>query len=129
MDNERLKISQDAYRSLYNAEWVIEERPGDPPNGVDLAQMLFEHCYADSWARPNSLDPKVKELVTLSAMVSMGGLNDEFRMHIVGALLVGVTKSEIVELLIHLGGYVGVARTVGAWRAARKVFAEHPDAS
>jgi alkylhydroperoxidase/carboxymuconolactone decarboxylase family protein YurZ len=43
-----------------------------------------------------------------------------------GALVLGISKEEIVEVLVHTLAYCGAPRTAAAWSIVRKVFAAWP---
>lgn len=120
--NDRFELAQREMEALFGMRWDVEPRPGDPPNARDLDRIMMEHAFGDSWAR-RGLDSKTKSMLTIAISVAMGQQR-ELRSHVHGALHIGVTRDEIVELLIHTTAYVGIARTSLAWSTVRKVFAE-----
>ena len=58
------------------------------------------------------------------AMLSALNRGHEFKLHIRGALNNGVTRDEIKEVLLQVGGYCGVPAAVEAFRLASEVFKE-----
>ena len=58
------------------------------------------------------------------AMLAALGRTHEFRLHLSGAINNGVTKDEIAEILIQVGGYAGFPCAVDGFRQAREVFKE-----
>ena len=96
--------------------------PEEPESGEDLHRIYVENCYADSWARPG-LDMKTKSLVTIAILATIGA-TAELRSQVRGAHNLGVTKDEVVALLIHIAGYSGVPRAVHATNMAREVWRE-----
>jgi 4-carboxymuconolactone decarboxylase len=67
---------------------------------------------------------KTRSLVTLGILTALGGTANEVRAHAKGAMNLGVTKEELVELFIHAAAYCGVPRTGEAFRAAQEALAE-----
>lgn len=122
MENDRLERAQAKIRELYGRTWRVEPKPGEPPNAADLMAMLLEHTYADSWGR-DGLDVRTKSLVTVAMMIAMGNAQ-ELRSHVSGALAVGATREEVVEVLIHALGYCGAGRVAPAWSVVRGLLGE-----
>jgi alkylhydroperoxidase/carboxymuconolactone decarboxylase family protein YurZ len=123
----RLSLAQEAMKDLFGVEFPIDPEPGEPPNARDLNSRLVEHAFLDSWARPG-LDRRTKSVATIAMMVATGQ-SRELRAHVSGALLLGISRDEIVELLIHTLAYCGAPRTNSAWIEVRKVFAKQRDGS
>lgn len=99
-----------------------EPRPEEPPSAMELHRIFVEHCYGDSWSRPG-LDMRTKSLVTVAVLTALGAHN-ELRLHIRAAHRLGISKDEIVALLVHLAAYCGVPRTVHATTMAREAWRE-----
>jgi 4-carboxymuconolactone decarboxylase len=99
--------------------------PVDDPNSVEaeVERLIDEYHWGAIYTRPN-LDPVSRAICALSAMTVMGQYDRQIRRRIEGALKVGVTPQQIMEIFIHLilcGGYIN-SRT--AMRVARSVFTE-----
>jgi len=58
--------------------------------------------------------------ITMAALTALGR-GPELRIHMRGALNLGITKEEIKELIIHLSQYSGVPTAVEAMRVYREV--------
>ena len=56
------------------------------------------------------------------AMLSALNRSTEFKLHVRGAVNNGVTRDEIREVLLQVGGYCGVPASVEAFRLASEVF-------
>lgn len=117
----RLEIAQATMNTLFGVRHPLEPESGEPSNARDLNALLVEHAFADSWAR-NGLDDRTKSFATLAMMIATGQTH-ELRAHVSGALILGISREEIVELLIHTLAYCGAPRTNAAWREVKKVFA------
>ena len=109
-------------RLLPDATGAVPESAGMPSNIDDLARLVIEHVFADSWGRPG-LDLRTKSFLTLGFLIAQGsGHALERNFH--AALNLGITKEEIVEVLIHTLVYCGGPRTNEATSLARRVFAQ-----
>ena len=71
----------------------------------DLERFLVEHAWGDVLSRPG-LDERTRELVTLGILLALGR-DRETLTHFTAALNIGMTRDELVELLIHTSVYAG----------------------
>jgi len=76
----------------------------------DLEKMLIEFCWGTVLERPG-LSERERELITCAVLLTLGR-DREATTHLHGALNVGITKDELVELLIQLGVYAGFPSTM-----------------
>jgi len=97
----------------------------DDPNSeeMQLERLINEYNWGAIYTRPH-LDAKARSLCSLAAMTVLGHNDRQLRRRIEGALRVGVTQSEIMELFIHLTLYGGFFNTRTAMRIARSAFSE-----
>ena len=89
----------------------------------DLARFVAEFPYADIYTRPG-LDLKTRELVTIASLTTLGHAQIELRSHIRGALNVGCTREEIVEVMIQMAVYAGFPAALNAVYTTKEVFEE-----
>jgi 4-carboxymuconolactone decarboxylase len=89
----------------------------------DLARYVVEFPYGDIYNRPG-LDMKTRELVTIASLTTMGGASTQLKSHIRGALNVGCTEEEILEVIIQMTVYAGFPRAINGVLAAKEVFEE-----
>jgi 4-carboxymuconolactone decarboxylase len=109
---------------------TYEEHMGDPlayyaghPTAEAMQQLVVEYHWGAIYTRPH-LDAKSRAICALSAMTVQGRYNRQIRRRIEGALRVGVTPTEVLEVFVQTmlyGGYTG-ARTV--MQIAGSVFTE-----
>ena len=96
-------------------------RGGAPlPDG--LATITVEHLFGDVWHRPD-LELRERSLVTVSALIAMRCENEQ-RIHLRGALELGIPKEKLEEVITHLAHYAGWPAAVGASRVLAEVVAE-----
>jgi 4-carboxymuconolactone decarboxylase len=88
------------------------------PEAMELINAtLFGHIYQ----RP-AVDIKTRSLCTIAALTVLNR-DKQLPGHITGALNSGVTKQQIVEIIVQLLFYGGYPCTVNALAAARETFA------
>ena len=96
----------------------------------DLVRCLVEFPFGDIYPRPG-LDLKTREMLTVAALTILGFSQGELKDHIRGALNVGCTRDEILEIILQMAVYAGFPAALEASRTAASVFAEnqvlHPE--
>ena len=88
----------------------------------DFARWIVESAYCDVLGRPQ-LPVRDREIATLAALTTLGNAPGQLRAHVEGALNVGLTKDEIVEVLMQMAIYAGVPAAINAMQIAGEVFA------
>ena len=78
----------------------------------DFARMAIEFPFGDLYSR-DGLDIQKREIVAIAALASLGHAN-QLRMHVAAALQLGVTRSEIVEILMQTAVYGGFPAALNA---------------
>ncbi len=101
------------------------ERYGGPPTALaelapDLEDMLNEVVFGKVWGRPG-LEIKLRSVAVIAALTSMQRL-PQLKSHIANGLNVGLSKEEIIEILIQMAFYAGVPAAVNAFQVAKEVF-------
>ena len=89
----------------------------------DFARFIIEFPYGDIYSR-GVLSPKERQIATIASLTTLGSATPELKAHIQGALNVGCTRQEIVEVIIQMAVYAGFPAAVNAIFAAKDVFAE-----
>jgi 4-carboxymuconolactone decarboxylase len=109
----RKKLSGKRFGKMTNA--LAELAP-------DLDEMLNEVVFGRVWTRPG-LELRMRSAITIASLMSLQRL-PQLKTHIANGLNAGLTKQEIVEILIHVAFYAGVPTAVNAFQLAKEVFAE-----
>jgi 4-carboxymuconolactone decarboxylase len=86
-----------------------------------FATFLNEQLFGTIWNRPG-LTLKLRSLITMTALMALGR-GPELRLHMRGALNLGIPPEEIKELIVHVSQYSGVPTAVEAIRAFNEVTA------
>ena len=98
---------------------VVESLAGIAP---DFARLLIEFPFGDIYSRPG-LDLRSREIAVVAALTAMGNAAPQLKVHIQGALNVGVTRAEVVEVIMQMAVYAGFPAALNGLAAAREVFA------
>ena len=89
----------------------------------DFARYVIEYPYGDVFSR-STLSDRQRQLATISMLATLGFAKPELKVHINGALNVGVSEEEIIETMILVSVYVGFPASIHGLRAAQEVFDE-----
>ena len=85
-------------------------------------QGLMEWCFGMVWS-DKTLEPKMKEVAVLAAMVAQD-LDREIYWHVRSGLNLGLTREEIVALIVQCTPYCGFPKVNHGLHAAMKAFAD-----
>ena len=99
-------------------ERVVESLAGIAP---DFARYLVEFPFGDIYSRPG-LDLKSREIAVVAALTALGNAAPQLRVHVHGALNVGVSRTEIVETMMQMAVYAGFPAALNGLAVAREVF-------
>jgi 4-carboxymuconolactone decarboxylase len=94
----------------------------------DFARLVIEFPFGDIYSRPG-LDLRAREIATVAALTAMGNAAPQLKVHIHAALNVGVTRSEVVEVVMQMAVYAGFPAALNGLFAAREVFAADDEKS
>jgi len=89
----------------------------------EFARYLIEFPFGDIYSRPQ-LDLKSREIAVVAALTALGNATPQLKVHLHGALNVGCTREEIVEVLMQMAVYAGFPAALNGLFAAQEVFAE-----
>ena len=108
-------------KNKYN-ELLKREASLTKPNDPDLESIFNNFLYGEVYNH-GTLDPKLRELVTLVSLTASQG-TDMIKDHVEIALNVGASPIEIKEALYQCSPYVGFPRVFAALEKANEVFKE-----
>jgi 4-carboxymuconolactone decarboxylase len=89
---------------------------------IDVAT---ETVFGALWTRPG-IDTKLRALICVISDTCMGR-EPELALHLRMALRQGWTEDELIEVMLHLSGYIGVPIVRESMMVASKVFKEPRD--
>jgi 4-carboxymuconolactone decarboxylase len=88
----------------------------------DFARYLIEFPFGDIYSRPG-LGLREREIATIAALTALGNAAPQLKVHIEAGLNVGVSREEIVEILMQMAVYAGFPAALNGLFAAKEVFA------
>jgi 3-oxoadipate enol-lactonase/4-carboxymuconolactone decarboxylase len=89
---------------------------------ADFQEFVTTYAWGGIWTR-DGLDRRSRSVVTLTALVA-GGHLDELEFHLRAALTNGLTRQEIVEVLLQTAVYCGVPAANSAFKVAARVLGD-----
>jgi len=87
----------------------------------DFATMVIEWSFGTILSRKGT-DIKTRELAIIASCVTLGNAMPQLKAHIEAALNLGVSKEEIVEIILQTALYAGFAAVTNAFAVAKEVF-------
>jgi 4-carboxymuconolactone decarboxylase len=94
---------------------ILENLTGNPAEQLasrvaeiapDFARMTIEFPFGDIYAR-DALDLRTREIAAISALATLGTAAPQLRVHVAAALNLGLTRDEVVEILMQTAIYAG----------------------
>ena len=79
----------------------------------DFARMAIEFPLGDIYSRA-ALDLRSREMIAISSLATLGNAGPQLRIHIRAATEVGVTRAEIIEILMQTAIYAGFPAALNA---------------
>jgi len=120
MKSDRYRVGWEKLKEIdgEQGERVVQALKDIAP---DFADLLIEFSFGDVYSRPG-LDLKSREIATVAALTALGTAAPQLRVHIHGALNVGCTRQEVIEVMIQMAVYAGFPATLNGLFAAKEVF-------
>lgn len=121
-EDSRYDRGLETMRSIFGSG-IESALKGLAATSPDLARCLVEFPFADIYPRPG-LNLKTREMLTVAALTVLGYPQAELREHIQGALNVGCTREEVLEIILQMAVYAGFPAALEAVKTAAAVFGE-----
>lgn len=93
-----------------------------------FAELNDDVLFGEVWSREDKLSLKLRSIVTMTALISKGIVDNSLMYHLTTAKKNGVTRTEMAEILTHLAFYAGWPNAWAAFRMAKEVYAEEAGA-
>jgi 4-carboxymuconolactone decarboxylase len=122
MDKEMYEKGLAIRRDVLGKEFVDNAISSADDFNRPLQELVTQYCWGEVWGRPG-LDRKTRSMLNL-AMISALNRPHEVKMHVKGAINNGLTKDQIMEVLLQVAIYCGVPAAVDSFRIAREAFKE-----
>lgn len=92
----------------------------------EFGRYLVEFAFGDIYARPG-LGVRDREIATIAALAALANAAPQLKVHIGAGLNVGLSKGEIIEILMQMSVYAGFPAALNGLFAAKEVFDARPD--
>ncbi|MBV9881603.1 MAG: carboxymuconolactone decarboxylase family protein [Sphingomonadaceae bacterium] len=111
---------------------ILEALTGNPAGHLtsrvaelapDFARMTIEFPFGDLYAR-DTLDLRTREVAAIAALAALGTAGPQLRVHVAAALHQGVSRAEIVELLMQTAIYAGFPAALNSLQHCHDLLCE-----
>ncbi len=110
-----LKKIREVYGDVWNVNFLDDLSP-------EMNDYTVEFLYGDVY-NTDKLDARSREISIISILIALRS-NTPLSIHIHGALNVGLTRKELIEVIVQSSIYAGFPAAVNAMEIAREVFGE-----
>ncbi|MGO4870137.1 MAG: carboxymuconolactone decarboxylase family protein [Roseiarcus sp.] len=93
-----------------------------PDDLMHVQRYLSANCFGDHYTR-TGVDAPMRELLTFSMLVALGGCEPQVKGHVAANLNVGNDRARLVDVLTQLLPFIGYPRTLNALRVVGEVAA------
>ena len=87
----------------------------------DIGNHILEFAFGEIYNR-KSLNLKHREMITITSLLSQGGTGHQLKVHINGALNIGLSQEEILETFIQCIPYVCFPKVLNAVDSAKNGY-------
>ena len=94
-----------------------------------FAELNDDVLFGEVWSRTDRLASRDRSIVTVTALVSSGIIDQSLLHHLQAAKNNGVTRTEIAEILTQVAFYAGWPKAWGAFRLAKEVWNDSTEAA
>lgn len=110
-------------KKIFTEEAIDAMYASSPKNQIHIQKFLSGNCFGDYYTR-TGLDLSIRELLTFSILLSLGGCEPQLKAHIRGNVNIGNSKQTLIETITCLLPYVGYPRSLNAFRCVNEVLPE-----
>ena len=93
------------------------------PISKDFMAHIVDALYGNIWSRDELISLPERSLITVAVLVALNREN-ELKIHLRGALNLGVSKDKIEEMILHVAHYSGFPTGVSANQILNDICAE-----
>lgn len=110
-DDTRYEAGLAVQRAIFGAENIDKMNDSAPADQKHINYNLSANCFGDYYTR-KVLDVKERELVTFTAIVTLGGCEPQAKAHASANIAVGNTRQDLLDALTIALPYIGYPRTL-----------------
>ena len=116
--NDRFERGMRVLKKMGRENLMLNQKALSP----DMYEMSVGHLFGDVWGRPG-LSLRERQLVTLAANIAMARPTGNYS-HYLSSLHLGITRREIIEVMIQVGHYTGWPTLSNAVRQFTEILEE-----
>jgi len=116
--NDRFERGMRVLKKMGRAKLMLNQKA----LSEDMYDMSVGHLFGDVWGRPG-LSLRDRQLVTLAANIAMGRSTGNHS-HYLSSLRLGITRRQIIEVMIQVGHYTGWPTLSNAVRQFTEILEE-----
>ena len=92
---------------------------------ITVYQIDTNSISVQEWSRTDKLGLRDRSLVTVTSLISQGITDNSLIFHLQSAKKNGITRTEIAEIITHIGFYAGWPKAWAAFNLAKDVWAKN----
>ncbi len=119
---DRRKIGQRTLRKIHG-DYGLAVLARLDEIAPEMKKWIIEFGFGEVYSRPG-LNARSRQIATIAALVALGHTGDELRSHIRAGLRTGLSRSEVVELIMQMALYAGFPAAISGVKAAEATFAQ-----
>lgn len=90
----------------------------------DLCELIIGFAYGEIYSRPG-LSLRQRMTITVTSLLTQGDRH-QLKVHLQSALRAGMTKDELMELMLHCIPYIGFPKVMDGVTIFKQVLTESP---
>ena len=90
-----------------------------------FAELNDDVLFGEVWSRTDKLGLRDRSVVTIASLISQGITDNSLVFHLQSARKNGITRTEIAEIITHIGFYAGWPKAWAAFNLAKGVWAQY----
>lgn len=118
--DDREAVGLDLQKKIVGADGVDKMRSSAPEDAFRFQTFLAGNCFGDHVSR-SGLPLPVRELLTFSMLVSLGGCEPQAKGHAAANVRVGNDRSVLIGVITQLLPFIGYPRTLNALAVINEV--------
>ena len=107
-------------KQIVGSERVDKLYAGAPVDQQHIQRLLSANCFGDNYTR-SGINVPMRELLTFSILVALGGCDPQVKGHVAANLNVGNDRATLIDVLTQLLPFIGYPRTLNGLRAIDEV--------
>lgn len=119
-DETRYAAGLAIQKQIFGAEHIDKGTANTPSDAKFIREFLAANCFGDYYTR-KILDLKQRELITFTAIATLGGCDSQVRSHVGANISVGNSRQDLLNALTIMLPYIGYPRSLNALAAINSV--------